>query len=174
MKSIASYRNSGAKKLVPLFRPGGSRSTTAGIRSVRSALAAATVLLTTACTSSHRTIAADVPFAAWDRTVEMAFDNDDTTSLCDLTLFLRCNDRFVEDTLTVRIEIRTPDSLRYEEPFILAVPYTNSPAALVREAVVPYRRRVRFERSGRYRVCITPAREIRGVEAVGIDIADDN
>ena len=171
MKRIASYRNSGAKKLVPPFRPDMSRNK-AVIRCIRTGLAAATVLLTTACTSSHRTIAADVPFAAWDRTVEMAFDNDDTTSLCDLTLFLRCNDRFVEDTLTVRIEIRTPDSLRCEEPFILAIPHANSPAALVREAVIPYRRRVCFERPGQYRVRITPSRSVRGVEAVGVDIAE--
>lgn len=183
MERFASYRNSAAESLATTRRPSRhivriprailrSRAnirTGAGLRNVLAAIA----LLTASCGPSRRSVATDVPFSAWDRPVEMAFDNDDTTSLCDLTLFLRCNDRFAEDTLTVRIEIRTPDSLRYEEPFILAIPHTNSPAALVREAAIPYRRHVRFERPGQYFVRIAPARTIRGVEAVGLDIADN-
>ena len=96
-----------------------------------------------------------------------------TVSLRDAVIFLRCNDRFAEDTLTVRIAVTTPDSLRSEELFLLAIPRTPSPAALIREAAVPYRRAIRLGRTGDYRFTVTPTRPIRGVEAVGLTIHKD-
>ena len=110
---------------------------------------------------------------SWKDPAGIVLANADTTSLRDLTLFLRCNDRFAEDTLTVRIAVTTPDSLRSEELFLLAIPRTPSPAALVREAAVPYRRAIRLGRTGDYRFTVTPTRPIRGVEAVGLTIRKD-
>ena len=98
--------------------------------------------------------------------------NADTTSLRDLTLFLRCNDRFGEDTLTLRIVTTTPDSLRFEEFFRITSPRTNGPAAIAHEIAVPYRRHVRFAREGDYRMTIAPTRPVRGIEAVGIGTSD--
>lgn len=83
---------------------------------------------------------------------------------------LRCNDRFAEDTLTLRIATVTPDSLRFEEPFRLVIPRDESPAPLKREVAVPYRLRIRFTQSGDYRCILTPTRPVRGVEAVGINL----
>ena len=97
--------------------------------------------------------------------------NADTTTLRDIALFLRCNDRFAEDTLTVRIRVRTPDSLQHEEPFVMVIPPAHTPAAISREADIPYRRRVLFDRTGDYHLTITPCRPVEGVEAVGIHIA---
>lgn len=137
-------------------------------RNVRTAYA---LLLATAggCTSPFRAEVADVDPARWTAPVCLTLDNADTTSLCDLDLFLRLDDRFAEDTLTVRIGIRTPDSLRYEEPFVMTfAPRRPGSAALAEEAVVAYRRSVRFARSGDYRLTVSPCRPVRGVEAVGI------
>lgn len=54
-------------------------------------------------------------------------------TLRNAEVFLRCNDRFAEDTLTLRIATVTPDSLRFEEPFRLVIPRDESPAPLKRE-----------------------------------------
>lgn len=141
-------------------------------RTIRALTIAVLAVLGAACATPHRTAVTDVSPLAWCDEVEIPFENADTLSLLDLSIFLRCNNRFAEDTLTVRIGLRTPDSLRCEEPFILAVPRVDGPAALVREAVVPYRRRVRLDRSGRYVLSVAPSRCVRGVEAVGVDIVE--
>lgn len=121
------------------------------------------------CLSPHQSTAVDVDPADWHTPAELRLPNADTVSLRDLRLFLRCNDRFAEDSFTVRIELRTPDSLRFEETLRIDLPRTEGPAALAREHLVPYRRQVRLARSGDYRLRITPERPLRGVEAVGLN-----
>lgn len=122
------------------------------------------------CITPTRSCATDVDAAAWSTPAEILLPNTDTLALQDIVLFLRCNDRFDEDTLTVRIAVRTPDSLRHEEPFTLVVSRTDTPAALMRVAKIPYRRHVLLARQGDYRVSITPTRTVCGIEAVGIDL----
>lgn len=125
------------------------------------------------CITPRLSVAADTDPAAWREPAEVTVRNDDTLARHNLDLFLRCNDRFGEDTLTVHITVLTPDSLRFEEPFLLTLPRDRRPAALASEAVIPYRRCVRFGRTGDYRIRITPARPVRGVEAVGIHIVNE-
>lgn len=115
-------------------------------------------------------MAADVDPLAWDAPVDVAWENADTTTLRDVSVFVRCNDGFAGDTLTVRIATLTPDSLRCEEPLLLGIARTPGPAALGQESVVPYRRMSLFGRPGTYRMTITPVRPVRGIEAVGIHI----
>ncbi len=126
------------------------------------------------CTSPYQSAVTDVPPRRWHETAEIRLENADSTTLRDADLFLRCNDRFAEDTLTVRIATLSPDSLRFEEPFLLAISRTGGPAALMREVVVPYRRRILLGRTGEYRIQITPTRPVRGIEAVGIRLCKSN
>ncbi len=126
------------------------------------------------CTSPYQTVATDVNPARWDHTVEIRMENADTVTLRDAVLFLRYDERFAEDTLTVRIAAITPDSLRFEERFLLAIPRTKNPAALTGEALIPYRRRIRLASPGEYRWCVTPVRNVRGVEAVGLRLSKSN
>ena len=123
------------------------------------AAAIAAVAAAGGCTQPFRSNAADTDPVSWKDPAGIVLANADTTSLRDLTLFLRCNDRFAEDTLTLRIATIAPDSLRFEEPFRLVIP-------------VPYRRHVRFAREGDYRMTIAPTRPVRGIEAVGIGTSD--
>lgn len=123
------------------------------------------------CAAPDQTAATDVPPGRWEEAAEIRLENADTTTLRDAELFLRCNDLFAEDTLTVRIATLSPDSLRFEEPFLLAIPRTNGPAALMREYAIPYRRRIRLERPGEYRCMVIPSRPVRGVEAVGLRLS---
>lgn len=129
-----------------------------------------TAAIAAGCVSPHGALVTDVDATAWKTPAVITLANADTTSLRDMELFLRHDDRFTEDTLTVRIAVITPDSLRYEEPFLLVIPPAHAPAALSREADIPYRRRIRFARAGDYRISITPGRPTKGIEAVGINI----
>ena len=106
----------------------------------------------------------------WEAPATIVVTNTDTTTLRDMDLFLRYDDRMDEDTLTVRIAVVTPDSLRHEEAFRLVLPAAHTPAALSREADLPYRRRIRFARTGDYCITVTPGRPVKGIEAVGINI----
>lgn len=147
-----------------LLRDGGRALARRGLE----AAFALALLTATGCGASQPATSADVDPASWHDAAEVALVNTDTLTERDLMLYLRCNDRFGEDTLTVRIAVCTPDSLRYEEPFTLVIPPTGTPAALAREVAVPYRRRVVFRRTGLHRIRITPLRPVRGVEAAGI------
>ena len=141
-------------------------------RSAGHIAAVAAALLAGSCVSPHQSAVTDVNPARWDSRAEIRLPNADTVSLRDAVIFLRCNDRFGEDTLTLRIATTTPDSLRFEEFFRITSPRTNGPAAIAREIAVPYRRRVRFAREGDYRMTIAPTRPVRGIEAVGIGTSD--
>lgn len=131
-------------------------------------LVAITMLLLTACRMEHRSVAVDVDPEEWSQPAELVLPNADTLARCDLSLFLRCDPRFREDTLTLRIEVRTPDSLSLTETFLFCASHECTPPAIHGEARVPYRRRAVFGRSGDYRFLIAPVRPTVGVEAVGL------
>lgn len=122
------------------------------------------------CISPHQATATDVNPSRWERTAEIGFDNTDTLSLRDMYLFVRSNGRFVGDTIPIQIAFITPDSLRFEEQFVLRVPPTQTPAALIGEHEFLYRQRVQLARKGLYRIQITPSHPVRGIEAIGINI----
>lgn len=125
------------------------------------------------CITPHQSAVSDVDPSEWSMPAEVVFPNTDTLSRREIQLFLRCNARFREDTLTVRIATLTPDSLRCVEWVPLRIPHTRTPAALTFEAAIPYRRAARLERTGDYRFFITPNRPVEGVEAVGIHLSDN-
>ena len=127
--------------------------------------------LAAGCLPTSRPIVADVDPQNWSQGVEVVLPNADTLNLYDASLLLRCNARFAEDTLTVRIALQTPDSLHFEEPFRLTIPRIRRPAALTREVLVPYRHRMLLARSGDYLWTVAPVRPVQGVEAVGLDFA---
>lgn len=134
------------------------------------AAATAAALLAGGCVSPHQSAATDVDPFRWERGAEIRLPNADTVSLRDAEVFLRCNDRFAEDTLTLRIATIAPDSLRFEEPFLLVIPRGESPAPLMREVAVPYRIRIRFITERRLPLHPHADTSVRGVEAVGVNI----
>lgn len=131
----------------------------------------AVAAVATGCITPHQSAACDVDPFGWSTTAEVVFDNADTLSLRDAEFFLRCDERFDTDTLTLRVATVAPDSLRFVEYVSLHIPPVTTPAPLTAEAVVPYRRRIRLAQQGAYRFFITPCRSVRGVEAIGIHFA---
>lgn len=135
----------------------------------RTILVAAGALLA-GCRPAYRAAATDVGPGTWEETAEVVLRNDDTLSTCGMGLFLRLNDRFEGDTLSLRIRYLSPDSLAYEERIDLALPRPAHPAPLAPVLRIPLRRDVRLLRSGDYRIRLTPSHPVRGVDAVGVDL----
>lgn len=133
-------------------------------------LVLAAAVAATGCTQSDPSYAEDVDPHGWQRPAVLLLPNSDTITLREVKLFLRCNDRFSEDTLTLRVETVTPDSMHVGEYLCIPFPRQTAPAALARENEAPYRTRIRFRQCGDYRMILTPTRPVRGIEAVGVHI----
>lgn len=125
------------------------------------------------CVTSDRAVVADVEVDGWACGASLLFANDDPHSQRELTLFVRVDDRFLEDTLTVRIETRTPDALRTTELHRMHFRLDPTPASLHRVIRIPYRRSVHLAQRGDYHFRITPTRTVAGIEAVGLQITTE-
>lgn len=117
--------------------------------------------------------AADTDEGTWRRPAALTLFNDDTLGLRAVDIFVRCNDRLADDTLSVRIVTRSPGRLRTEERLVLHFARTGRPNPLAGECITPYRRRVRWTDRGNYTLILTPVRPCAGIESVGLRIAPD-
>lgn len=119
------------------------------------------------CTAPEEAFVSDVKAFDRDHTAIVRLENR-AAAQGELKLFLRTNDRFKEDSLTVRIATFTPDSLHTEELHRLILPAPRRINALKQVVEIPYRRGVRLHAAGNYYFTITPTRSVEGVEAVGV------
>lgn len=128
------------------------------------------VLLFTACMRPTQAVMEDVHPYRWQEAAEVRFENGDTTTLRDLRLVVRSNREFRNDSLRLKITLLNPDSAHYSEVVAAPMQHPHMPAALHLTDEIPYRRGVVLNRLGEYRILIEPQEEVRGVEAVGINI----
>ena len=144
-------------------------------RDGRAAACAAAWLLTAAaagCIVPEETVATDLPAEGWSSAATLRYTNADTLARRELKLFLRLDEAFREDSLTLRIETFTPDSLRTFEYHRLAVGGRHTATPLQAVVEVPYRRGVRLRRAGDYYFVLTPVRPVYGAEAVGMRVTN--
>ena len=124
------------------------------------------------CTSAHRSYMTDIGSGGWHEPVTFAVVNADTAALCDIFVALRHDGRIAGRPVTVEVRTETPDSLTVTERLTAVPAEDGRSSSSQHEAALPYRRRVRFPRTGEYRITLTPQCEMHGVTAVGIDIAE--
>lgn len=142
-------------------------------RATLSTLAAAicTLVLWSAAGCSARrevhTVMGDVNPFGWLSERVITFENRDTATLCDLALTLRCGSDLETGPLTLEIEFTAPDSTRFVERRTFALPHPVKPAATAAVVTLPYRRNVRFNRTGTYTIALKPSHTVRGIEAAG-------
>lgn len=130
-----------------------------------------TLLLSAACVPIVREHVVDVNPQAWslNDAATIAVQNDDTTSVRDISLIVRVNRRFTQGSLPIEIETTAPDSTRFAEPFTVKIPQVNKD---FREAEVPYRRGVVLSKRGVYNFIVTPSQDnnLIGICAIGVKI----
>lgn len=141
-------------------------------RAGRAVLTAA-VLLAAGCVTPHGVTVADTNPFCWERTAELQWSNDDTLALREFRFVVRHNQDAPAGPLRIAVEVTDPDSLLFRDTLHLQLTPPDGRATLLsRETILPYRRGVRFARTGCYRVRFTPAEPLRGIEAVGIEIVN--
>ncbi|MBO5350339.1 MAG: hypothetical protein J6A66_01875 [Alistipes sp.] len=125
-------------------------------------------LFTVACTAPEESYVTDVKHFDPDHTALVKVKNHRAGARGELKLFLRADDRFQEDSLTIKIVTYTPDSLRTEELHRLILPRGGRINALKSVIEIPYRRGVELREQGHYYFALTPTRSVEGIEAVGL------
>lgn len=132
------------------------------------AVAVWAALCCTGCRPDVQALAAEVDPDGWETPVTLQLPNADTTNCRDWQIFVRADRRLAADTFTLRITVRTPDTLQYDEYLPVCLPAPKAPAGRLIEATIDYRYRVRLARTGNYRVSIRPLRPLHGITAVGL------
>lgn len=125
-------------------------------------------LFTVACTAPEESYVTDVKHFDPDHTALVKVKNPQGGARGELKIFLRADDRFQEDSLTLKIVTYTPDSLRTEELHRLILPRGKRINALKSVIEIPYRRGVELREQGHYYFALTPTRSVEGIEAVGL------
>lgn len=120
------------------------------------------------CVSPEQAFVTDVERFDPEHAALVRLENRHAYTRGELKIFLRTDDRFREDSLTVHVITFSPDSLRTEERHRLIIPRTKRINALKQVVEVPYRRDVLLQEAGNYYFRLTPTRTVVGVEAVGI------
>ena len=124
------------------------------------------------CLSPQQVYVADTQARSWWQPTEIVIPNTDTVTPRDFTLIVRSNTSLACDTLTLRVALEAPDSLRYEELLTLRVQAAPHQAAAIRTLTEwPYRTQSILRDTGRYRLILTPTHPLQGIEAVGIEIS---
>ena len=124
----------------------------------------------TACSAAEYSVAVDVAGRVWNDTVTLPIHNADTITERTLRVFFRCDADFARNSVATHVVVETPDSLRFEEPFVVQFRCGDSPAAVLRECVARYRSRVVFSKQGYYALKIVPDSPVEGIGAIGINI----
>lgn len=130
----------------------------------------AAILSATACSTSE-TVAADLPHGGWSDAATLRYTNRDTLTRRELKLFLRLDERFREDSLTLRIDIYTPDSLHAVEYHRLVTAGRRSGTPTQTVVELPWRRDALLPHTGDYYFVLTPVRPLHGAQAVGLRVA---
>lgn len=126
------------------------------------------------CGSSHGIYIADVSAVRWHEGTTISVSNSDTLAARDLYIVIRSNETFRDDTLTLRVAVCAPDSMRYEESFTLRIPRAPKASALGRDSEIPYRYNAILADTGNYRFTLTPSRPVRGILTAGLRITEHN
>ena len=111
---------------------------------------------------------------SWDDVARVTIANSDTVSLRDVDIIIRHNSNFVGDSLLLSVVTTTPDSIVFREVLMINMPNAMAPSVVSNEIVVGYRRDVLFDKTGEYTMEFTPATEVEGVKAVGVNIVYKN
>ena len=135
------------------------------------------VVLLWSCMSQTRVHVADVNPLGWEQeeSIITLFPNRDTLSLYDLYVVVRYDKRAAGQEFPLTIATESPDSIRFQEPFMLRIPPRdlNRPFehnSCFQEEELPYRNRVRLSQEGIYqfRFSHTRTESIEGITAIGI------
>ena len=122
------------------------------------------------CIAPQNAIMVGVDFKSWRKAESIIYKNVDTTSLRNLNIALRYNEDFRQTSLPLKVTITTPDARYFEEEVTLQLERPSMAIAVTASESIPYRTGVQLNQSGFYTISFEPLSEVRGVEAIGIEL----
>lgn len=134
-------------------------------------LAAVAVVAAVGCLAPQRVEMSAVNPREWREPESVLFENNDTLSLRRLSIALRYNHNFKQDTLSVQVNVSLPDARQFSECVTLRIDgngRASSPFAMSES--VAYREHSLLSQRGSYIFTISPLYAVRGIEAVGIEV----
>ena len=137
-----------------------------GVRIVVTVLAMAMC----SCLATHNSRMVGVGIRSWSGVASVVYDNSDTLTLRNLNIAIRYNDNFKQAELPLKIGITTPDARHFEEVVKLQLQHPSTALTVATTESLPYRTDVLLNQKGRYTFSFEPQSEVRGVEAIGIEL----
>ena len=122
------------------------------------------------CIAPQNAIMVGVDLKSWSKAESIIYENADTTSLRNLNIALRYNEDFRQTSLPLKVTITTPDARYFEEEVTLQLERPSMAIAVTASESIPYRTGVQLNQSGFYTISFEPLSEVRGVEAIGIEL----
>jgi hypothetical protein len=122
------------------------------------------------CLASHNSRMVGVNMRSWSGEANLSYENSDTLTLRNLNIAIRYNDNFRQAELPLKIGITTPDARHFEEVIKLQLQHPSTALTVATTESVPYRTNVLLNQKGCYTFSFEPQSEVRGVEAIGIEI----
>ena len=122
------------------------------------------------CIAPQNAIMVGVDLKSWRKAESIIYKNVDTTSLRNLNIALRYNEDFRQTSLPLKVTITTPDARYFEEEVTLQLERPSMAIAVTASESIPYRTGVQLNQSGFYTISFEPLSEVRGVEAIGIEL----
>lgn len=138
-----------------------------GIKRIFIALSA---VLLTGCLAPENVLMTRVDMRAWNQYESITYENSDTISHRTLNIALRYNNNYKPTTLSLMVIVTTPDKRNFEEQVNLNLSHPKSATAITMTESLPYRDSVVLSQSGEYKFWFAPLSEVKGIEAVGIEI----
>ena len=122
------------------------------------------------CTAPQNSAMVNVNMRSWDKAKSVTYENSDTLSLRNLNIAIRYNNNFKETILPLKLAVITPDKRVYEETISLQLLHPYSALSVSTTESRPYRTNVTLSQKGAYVFAFKPLAEVKGVEAIGIEI----
>ena len=140
------------------------------MRGVVRAIVVVSAIALCGCLAPQNALMTSVDVQSWSKAYSLTYENSDTLSLRNLNIAVRYNDDFKARELPLKVGITTPDARHFEEEITLQINHPRTAPMATTTESLPYRSKVVLAQKGGYIFAFTPLTEVRGVEAIGVEL----
>ncbi|MCD7963044.1 MAG: gliding motility lipoprotein GldH [Rikenellaceae bacterium] len=131
------------------------------------------ILMFAACSREKNLYFTGIDSSGWDSSepAYIFFDNSDTVSVRELTIFVRTTELFKYDKINLTVETMDPGRVYFTDTISINIIHGNSG-----DTEVIYRSNVRLMKQGEYRVKfnhLLPETEVSGISGLGVKVKDN-
>ena len=137
---------------------------------VKGIMIVAVAIATFSCIVPQNSVMVAVDLPKWSEAKSIVYKNSNTSAQHDLNIAIRYNDNFKETMLPLKIAIVAPDKRMFEDTVSLQLKRPATALTVSTTESRPYRTNIILDQEGEYIFAFKPLTELRGVEAIGIEL----